>query len=97
MMRGKRAAVTILAGMLSTTALATLPPLNDEQKAKAAEAKAKAEWQAKVDAYQLCVSQERVARFYDASLRAKDKPVPQPVATPPCQDPGSSPAASAAK
>jgi type II secretory pathway pseudopilin PulG len=96
-MSAKRVAVAILAGMLSSAALAKLPPLNDDQKAKAAEAKAKADWQAKVDAYQLCVSQERVARFYDASLKAKDKPVPQPVATAPCQDPGPFQAASAAK
>jgi type II secretory pathway pseudopilin PulG len=96
-MRGQRVVVTILAGMLSTAVVAKLPPLNDDQKAKAAEAKAKADWQAKVDAFQLCVSQERVARFYDASLRAKDKPVPQPVATAPCQDPGPFQAASAAK
>jgi hypothetical protein len=81
----------------SATALAKLPPLNDEQKAKAAEAKAKADWQAKMDAFQLCQSQDRVARFYDASVKAKDKPVPQPAATPACQDPGPFQAASAPK
>jgi hypothetical protein len=81
----------------SGTALAKLPAPNDEQKAKAAEAKAKSDWQAKIDAFQLCQSQERVARFYEASLKAKDKPVPQPVATPACQDPGPFQAASAAK
>lgn len=90
-------AAALAAALACGTAWAKLPPLTDEQKAKAAETKAKADWQAKVDAYQLCLSQDRVARFYDESLKAKDKPVPQPVATTPCADPGPFQAASAAK
>lgn len=44
--------------------LAKLPPLDDAAKAKAAEAAAKAAWQAKVDGYQLCKSQDKVAAAY---------------------------------
>src|SRR5512140_2048878 len=45
-------------------ALAKLPPLDDAAKAKAAEAAAKAAWQGKVDAYQLCKAQDKVAAAY---------------------------------
>ena len=42
-------------------AVAKLPPLDDAAKAKAAEAAAKSAWQAKVDGYQLCKAQDKVA------------------------------------
>jgi hypothetical protein len=45
-------------------ALAKLPPPTDAAKAKAAEAAAKAAWQAKVDAYQLCKAQDKVVAHY---------------------------------
>ncbi|MBA2675870.1 hypothetical protein [Ramlibacter sp.] len=44
--------------------LAKLPPPDDEAKAKAAETAAKAGWQAKIDAYQLCKAQDRVVAAY---------------------------------
>jgi hypothetical protein len=43
---------------------AKLPPPDDAAKAKAAETAAKAAWQAKVDAYQLCKAQDKVAAKY---------------------------------
>ena len=45
-------------------ALAKLPPPDDAAKAKAAETAAKAAWQAKVDGYQLCKVQDKVAARY---------------------------------
>lgn len=45
-------------------AFAKLPPPDDAAKAKAAETSAKAAWQAKVDSYQLCKAQDRVAARY---------------------------------
>jgi len=81
-------------------AVAKLPPPDDAAKAKAAEASAKAAWQAKVDGYQLCKAQDKVAaRYAKAGAKtvvAKDvKPAAAasgtPVAStpaPPCQDPG---------
>ena len=45
-------------------AFAKLPPPDDAAKAKAAETSAKAAWQAKVDGYQLCKAQDKVAAQY---------------------------------
>ena len=61
-------------------AVAKLPPPDDAAKAKAAEASAKAAWQAKVDGYQLCKAQDKVAARYAKAgaktVAAKDvKPV----------------------
>lgn len=49
------------------------PTLDDAAKAKAAEAAAKAGWQAKLDAYQLCKAQDRVAAQY---MKASGKAAP---------------------
>lgn len=51
------------------------PVLDDAAKAKAAETTAKAAWQAKVDAYQLCKSQDRIAAKFKGSGNAKAVPV----------------------
>jgi hypothetical protein len=61
-------------------AVAKLPPPDDAAKAKAAEASAKAAWQAKVEGYQLCKAQDKVAARYAKAgaktVAAKDvKPV----------------------
>ena len=79
----------------SSMALAKLPPLDDAAKEKAAEAAAKAAWQGKVDGYQLCKAQDKVASKYG---KMAPKPVAavtgapaQPAATPglpACADPG---------
>jgi hypothetical protein len=84
-----RLAIAALIGMLSTSIFAKLPPATEEDKAKAAEATAKTAWSDKVGLYQLCVSMDRTAATYRKSTKAAGKPVPVPVATPPCADPGS--------
>jgi hypothetical protein len=79
----------VLAVALSTSAaLAKLPPPSDEAKAKAAEAAAKSAWSGKVEAYQLCRSQEAVAAAFFASVKKAGKEASPPVPTPPCADPG---------
>lgn len=59
---------------LGSAALAKLPPPDDAAKAKATEAAAKAAWQGKVDAYQLCKAQDRVAALYKKSHPASAMP-----------------------
>ena len=76
-------------------AFAKLPPPDDATKAKAAETSAKAAWQAKVDAYQLCKAQDKVAAQYmktaGKSVAAKDaKPVATAAA--PAAQPAAAPA-----
>ena len=83
-----RPVTVALIGLLSTSAFAKLPPPTEEAKAKATEANAKAAWSDKVGLYQLCVSMDRTAETYRNSTKAAGKPVPVPVATPPCADPG---------
>jgi hypothetical protein len=64
-----------IAGLLAAAcvaALAKIPPpvLDDAAKAKAAEAAAKTAWQGKLDAFQLCKAQDRVAAAYRKSAGA---------------------------
>lgn len=82
----KHTALLLLA-LVGGAALAKLPPLSDEAKAKAAEAAARTAWSNKVAAYQLCQSMDRVAASYLERARAEGKAV-QPTPTPPCSDPG---------
>jgi hypothetical protein len=92
-------ALALLAGAVA----AKLPPPSDAAKAKQAEAAAKAAWQAKVDGYELCKAQDRVAAIYRknagqaAAPKAASASQPAsaasgtPVASappPPCMDPG---------
>lgn len=71
--------------MLGSVAFAKLPApvLSDEAKAKAAEAKAKTAWTGKVDAFQLCKSQDKVVAHY--------KKVPVPKAAVPAKGAASAP------
>lgn len=81
----------LTAGLLVSVpalALAKLPPLNDEAKAKAAETAAKAAWTGKVEAYQLCKAQDQVAASYYKSAKAAGKETKPPAAAPACADPG---------
>ncbi len=81
----------LIAGLVlsaCTLALAKLPALSEEAKAKSDEAAAKIAWASKVDAYQLCQSQNWVATNYYKSAQAAGKETKPPVATPPCTDPG---------
>ena len=63
--------------LLGTTAcaLAKLPALGDEAKAKAAETAAKSAWSAKVDNYLLCKSQDKVAASYYQTVKAAGKEI----------------------
>lgn len=63
------------------------PQLSDEQKAKATEAAAKSAHAAKVEAYQLCRSMDRVSERYARELQAKGKAM-QASEMKPCADPG---------
>jgi hypothetical protein len=72
----------------SAASLAKLPALSDEAKAKAAEAAAKTAWSGKVDAYQLCKSQDKVAASYYKTAKATGKETKPPAAAPACADPG---------
>ena len=78
---------TLLAGV-SVAALAKLPPLSDEAKAKAAETAARSAWSGKVDGYLLCKSTDKVAASYYQTAKAAGKETKPPTATPPCADPG---------
>ena len=81
----------LLAGVIAApAAFAKLPapPSTPEAKLKAAETAQKAAWSAKVDTFQLCQAQERVAAHVRDGLVAAGKPVPTPTPTPPCTDPG---------
>ena len=79
--------VLMTLALTAGSAMAKLPPVSDEAKAKAAEAAAKTAWSDKVAGYQLCQSQDRVAATYLAQARAAGKSV-QPATTPACADPG---------
>ena len=80
-----KALFALILAAVSVTAFAKLPPLDDEAKAKAEEAKAKTAHTAKADAYLLCKSQDKVAAHVQRTNKAKTgKPDP----TPPCADPG---------
>ncbi|MGZ5181568.1 MAG: hypothetical protein ACXWC2_13875 [Ramlibacter sp.] len=61
-----------LIALASSVALAKLPPPDPAAKTKADEAAAKAAWQAKVDTYQLCKTQDKLAaRFGNKGHAAK--------------------------
>ena len=86
--------------------IAKIPPptLDDAAKAKAQETAAKAAWQAKLDAFQVCRVQDRVAAFYrksaaGAAAAAKEGKPMSPVVTaavPAASAPAAMAAASAA-
>ena len=88
-----RCTISAAAALAATgLALAKLPPLDEAAKAKAAEAAAKTAWQGKVDAYKLCLSQDRVAAIYKKSAGSKAA-ASAPVMTPVAAKPASAPAA----
>ena len=83
----KRVVGILALAFLTPVALAKLPPLSDDAKAKADEARAKAAHGDKVAAYKLCQSMDKVAATYLAEAKKAGKDI-KPVATPPCTDPG---------
>jgi len=83
-----KAQIALIAlALVGGSAVAKLPPLSAEAKAKAAEDAAKAAWSGKVDSYKLCQAQDQVAATYLQKAQAAGKSL-QPVSTPPCADPG---------
>jgi len=80
--------ITACLASLPLLSLAKLPALSDEAKAKAAETAAKAAWTSKVDTYQLCKSQDKVAASYYKTAKAAGKDTKPAAVTPPCGDPG---------
>jgi hypothetical protein len=81
-------ALIIIAACCAPPALAKLPALSDEAKAKAAAAASKTAWTDKVSAYQLCRAMDRTAEVYRKSAKASGKAPPAAVETPACADPG---------
>ena len=86
-MRRLAAPAFVCTALLAGAALATLAPLSDDAKAKAAEAAQKAAWTNKVADFQLCKAMDRAAAKYHASAKQSGKDM-APVETPPCADPG---------
>ena len=74
--------------VLAAPALAKLPPLSEEAKAKAEETKARGAHGDKVAAYKLCLAMDKVAADYRARARSAGKEVRPATETPPCTDPG---------
>jgi hypothetical protein len=79
----KKIFVLVAACTLATSVLAKLPAPSDDAKAKAAEAAAKAAHAGKVEAYQLCKSQDKVAAHYRKGGKATGKPVAMPACAAP--------------
>ncbi len=83
----KKLIAPLLLTLASGVALARLPALNEEAKAKAAEAAGKTAWSGKVDGYLLCKSQDKVAASYFQSAKAAGKATKPPAALPACAEP----------
>jgi hypothetical protein len=101
----KKQLILCTAALLATAAFAKLPTpvLNDEAKAKAAEAAAKTAHGNKVANYQLCKSMDRTAAHFFKTAKAAGKETKPATDTGACADPGAfvwpapaSPAAGAA-
>ncbi|KQT09694.1 hypothetical protein [Ramlibacter sp. Leaf400] len=78
----KRLLPLLLISAFGATAQAKLPApaLDDAAKAKAAETTARAAWQAKVEGYQLCKSQDKIAARFKGLGKAGDAAVTPVVA-----------------
>ncbi|MCU0898263.1 MAG: hypothetical protein MUC55_12285 [Burkholderiales bacterium] len=75
-----------LASGAAVAKLPDAPAPTPEQAAKAAEAKAKADWSNKVAAYKQCMVENAVAEKYANGLKAQGKTAN--IAPTPCADPG---------
>ncbi len=78
---------TAIALLASGAALAKLPPLSDEAKAKAAEAAAKTAHGNQVANFQLCRSMDKVAASYFAKAKQGGKAVKEATKTDACAEP----------
>jgi hypothetical protein len=91
MNNGMKSWFVMVGGVLAmASALAKIPApvLSDEAKAKAAEAAARTAWNGKMDAFQLCRAQDRVAASAVKTAKAAGKDVKPAIDTPACADPG---------
>jgi hypothetical protein len=84
----KRFLLALAAALTASSAMAKLPPLSDEAKAKAAEAAAKTAHGNKLANYQLCKSMDAVAASYFAQAKKDGKAVKPAEKTDACADPG---------
>ncbi len=84
----KKLTIAVTASLLCTFALAKLPALSDEAKASVAETAAKTAWSGKIDAYQSCKAQDKVAAYYFKTAKAAGKETKPATALPACEDPG---------
>ena len=75
------AALPLMLSVLAAPALARLPPLSEEAKAKAEETKARGAHGDKVAAYKLCLAMDKVAADYRARARSAGKEVRPPCRT----------------
>ena len=87
-MRAHRLAALLIAAAFAGTAAAKLPAPSEEEKAKAAETKAKADWTAKVAAYKLCQAQDKAVADYQAAAAKAGRDVKPGPPGAACTDPG---------
>jgi hypothetical protein len=80
-----RFTLALMALAMSGAALAKLPPTSEQAQAAAAAAKDKTAWSDKVAAYQLCMTQDKVAAYYFKAKKANAKPSGD---IPACVNPG---------
>jgi hypothetical protein len=80
--------ISVAALVLTGAALAKLPALSDEAKAKAAEAAAKTAHTGKVEGYQLCKAQDRVAARTNKTAKPAGKDAKGAAPASSCVDPG---------
>jgi hypothetical protein len=86
-----RLLLVLVAAAFGGAAIAKLPPVDDAAKAKAAETAAKAAWQGKIDAWQLCKAQDKLAAKFGGKGAMK------PVSTAATAPAASAPVAAASK
>jgi hypothetical protein len=91
----KRLLSALILAALGGTALAKLPAPDPAAKAKADETSAKAAWQAKVDAFQLCKSQDKIAARFGGKGNGAGKAKAAPAAASAASAQASAPAAAA--
>jgi hypothetical protein len=84
----KPIALLAAAALAAGAAWAKLPAMDDQAKAKAAEAAARAKWSNDVASFQNCKAMDRVVAQYRQQAQAAGKAASAPTPTPPCADPG---------
>jgi hypothetical protein len=86
----KRLIFVAASALLAVSSFAKIPApvLNDEAKAKAAEAAAKTAHNGKVDGYKLCLSMDKASAHYYKTAQAAGKATKPATVIPPCADPG---------